>query len=248
MLDGSLKALLMLNVEPQLDIDDAPATLKALGSADMVVAFTAFKSAALDSADVLLPITPFTETSGSFVNAEGRLQGFRSVVKALGDSRPAWKALRVLGNMLELEGFDFETSEDVRKEALGGAESFADRLDNRSTLEIAKIPLPTLDGAAIERIADLPIYATDVLVRRAESLQLTADARPALASLSPALADELGLAEGSLARFSNGVGQSVELPVSIDSTLAPRCVRIPVGLPFTAALGAAFGALSVKKL
>ncbi len=248
MLDGKLKALLMLNVEPMLDIDDAPAAMRALQSAELVVAFTPFKSAALDVADVLLPIAPFSETAGSFVSAEGRLQSFRGVVKALGDSRPAWKALRVLGNMLGLSGFDFETPDDVRVEALGDGGSIAGRLDNHSSSEVSSIELAPVDDSAVERIADLPIYATDMLVRRAESLQLTADGQPVLASISPELAGELGAAAGDLIRFSRGAEVSLELPVAVDARLAPRAVRIPSGLAATAALGSAFGALSVGKV
>jgi NADH-quinone oxidoreductase subunit G len=95
-----------------------------------VVALTAFKDAAADFADVLLPIAPFTETSGTFVNAEGRVQSFHGVVKPLGDARPAWKVLRVLGNLLGLQGFEQTSSEEVRAQALGDLSTVAARLDN----------------------------------------------------------------------------------------------------------------------
>ena len=91
----------------------------------MVVALTPFRSAGDDVADVLLPIAPFTETSGTFVNAEGRVQSFHGVVKPLGEARPAWKVLRVLGNLLGLAGFEFESSEEVRDEALGDVATIA---------------------------------------------------------------------------------------------------------------------------
>ncbi len=248
MLDGSLKALLMLNIEPLLDIDDAPAAIKAMAGAGLVVALTPFKSAALDAADVLLPTTPFTETSGTFVNAEGRVQSFHGVVKALGDSRPAWKALRVLGNMLGLDGFDFETSDAVRQQAIGDSDSIAARLDNRAPMAVEDMPATSFDESTIERIADLPIYASDMLVRRAASLQLTADAQVPLASMSPELAAELGTSAGAICRFSRGAQATVDLPVVIDNRLAARAVRIPLGLPSTAALGAAFGAMTVEKV
>ena len=100
--------------------------------------------------DVLLPITPFTETSGTFVNAEGRVQGFHGVVKPLGDTRPAWKVLRVLGNMLELKGFDFETSEEVRAEALGDVSRIASRLSNvTGALTAASAATTPIDGPSI---------------------------------------------------------------------------------------------------
>ena len=101
-----MKALLLLNVEPELDAANPPAARAALQRSGLVVALTSFKDAAVENADVLLPIAPFTETAGSFVNAEGRLQSFTGVVAPLGDTRPAWKVLRVLGNLLGLPGFE----------------------------------------------------------------------------------------------------------------------------------------------
>ena len=112
---------------------------RSLAGAEMVVAMSAFKTAAMDYADVLLPISPFSETSGTFVNAEGRGQSFHGVVKPLGDTRPAWKVLRVLGNLLSIDGFDFETSEEVRNRALGDLSALAARLDNRTTAAISAV-------------------------------------------------------------------------------------------------------------
>ncbi len=115
------EGLLLLNLEPALDAADPVAADAALQGSGLVVALTAFKDAAVANADVLLPIAPFTETAGSFVNAEGRLQAFNGVVAPLGETRPAWKVLRVLGNLLELPGFDFDSAEQVRAAALGDA-------------------------------------------------------------------------------------------------------------------------------
>jgi NADH-quinone oxidoreductase subunit G len=247
MLAGGLKAVLLLNVEPALDVADAPAALAALGAADLVVAMTPFKSAALDCADVLLPIAPFSETSGTFVNAEGRPQSFHGVVKPLGETRPAWKALRVLGNLMGLDGFDFETSEDVRAEALGNLGLLPSRLSNRAPLEAAALALaaPAAE-AGLERVADLPIYATDSLVRRAPALQATADARGAARiGVSPVLAQRLGLVSGGLARVSRGAA-AVTLPVVVEPGLAPQAVRVPAGLEVTAPLGAAYGPLNLE--
>lgn len=245
MLGGALKACLLLNVEPALDVADAPLALASLASADLVVALTPFKSAAIDCADVMLPITPFSETSGSFVNAEGRVQSFHGVVKPLGDSRPGWKLLRVLGNTLGLAGFDFETSEDVRAEALGDLASLPARLGGGTALDLSQIEIIPPAPDAIERIADLPIYATDALVRRAPALQHTSDGRPPLASLNSALASRLGIAAGADIRVSRGTA-SVTLPATIDDRIADGVVRVPAGLAATSALGAAFGALSVE--
>jgi NADH-quinone oxidoreductase subunit G len=112
--DQPAKALLLLNTDPVLDGANAAAAKKAINAAEMVVVLTPFKTGpVVEFADVLLPTAPFTETSGSFVNAEGRLQSFVGVAKARGETRPGWKILRVLGNLLSLQGFDFDSSEQV---------------------------------------------------------------------------------------------------------------------------------------
>ncbi|GAB4555816.1 MAG: NADH-quinone oxidoreductase subunit NuoG [Rhizobacter sp.] len=241
MLAGSLKACVLLNVEPTLDSAN-PSAAAALQKADMVIAMTPFKTAGVEYADVLLPVAPFTETSGTFVNAEGRAQSFHGVVKPLGDARPAWKVLRVLGNLLGVKGFDFETSEEVRAEALGDLASMASRLNNRTAAAAAV----AVAAPGYERIADVPIYATDSLVRRATSLQLTADARPPVVSLPTALWLLLGLSEGALVKVSQGDASAV-LPAHPDATLASTAVRVPAGHLATASLGAMFGAITVER-
>ncbi|WP_270175026.1 NADH-quinone oxidoreductase subunit NuoG [Diaphorobacter sp. ED-3] len=176
MLDGRLKAALLLNVEPEHDSAMGAAAAQALAQTDMVVTLSPFKTN-LEFSDVLLPIAPFSETSGSFVNAEGRLQSFHAVVKPAGEARPAWKVLRVLGNLLGLEGMDYETSQDVLVRATGKPAGEctllpAERLSNATSAE------PKLGGECAEPVV-AAIYQLDSLVRRAPSLQLTADARAA---------------------------------------------------------------------
>ncbi|MDO9283486.1 MAG: molybdopterin-dependent oxidoreductase, partial [Aquabacterium sp.] len=243
MLSQPMKALLLLDVEPVLDAADAAAAQAALAGSGLVVALTSFKDAAVANADVLLPIAPFTETAGTFVNAEGRVQSFTGVVKPAGEARPAWKVLRVLGNLLGLSGFDQETAEEVRAEALGDLAGVAKRLDNSTA---AAISLPAaVDG--LQRVADVPIYAADALVRRAASLQLTADAKAPVASLPQGLWQQLGLSDGDRVRVSQG-GASAVLPVRLDASLATHTVRVPAGHADTATLGAMFGALTVEKV
>ncbi|MFO1294102.1 MAG: NADH-quinone oxidoreductase subunit NuoG [Rubrivivax sp.] len=245
MLAQPMKALLLLGVEPVLDAADAAAAKAALAASGLVVALTPFADAAADVADVMLPIAPFTETGGAFVNAEGRLQSFHGVVKPLGETRPAWKVLRVLGNLLELPGFDHETVEDVRAEALGDAAALAARLSNASTLPAA---LPQAAAPAsvtqCERIADVPIYATDSLVRRAGALQRTADARPPVVGVPTPLWGALRLTDKVL--VSDGQ-TTVLLPAREDRSLAEGTVRIAAGHPDTAALGAMFGTVTLEK-
>lgn len=237
------KALILLNVDPALDSANPAAAVKAVNAAEMVVVMSPFKSG-MDYADVLLPTAPFTETSGSFVNAEGRLQSFVGVAKALGETRPGWKILRVLGSLLGLQGFGQESSEQVRNEALGVDADLSSRLNNASSAAVQF-------GAAtaIERLADVPIYATDALVRHASSLQLTTDAKnAAVAHVSQALWTQLGLGEGAEVQVSQDGAGSARLKAKLDATLPANVVRVPAGLPETAALGAAFGSLTIAKV
>ncbi|MEY3272243.1 MAG: NADH-quinone oxidoreductase, subunit NuoG, partial [Pseudomonadota bacterium] len=249
MLTQPMKALLLLHTEPQLDGADAAATAAALARSGLVVAMTAFfdgpDSPLGQAADVLLPTASFTETGGSFVNAEGRLQAFHGVVKPLAETRPGWKILRVLGNLLGLPGFEHDSVEAVRAEALGDVATLAERLDNNTATQPAPAALAAAAGG-LERIADVPIYATDMIVRRATSLQLTADAREPVAGIPPALWAQLGLADGDRVRVSQGQGHAV-LAARRDDTLASTAVRVSAGHPATAALGAMFGPLSVEK-
>ena len=175
MLDGQLKALFLLNNEPELDSAAGAQAAVALAKTSMVVTLSPFK-ANMAFSDVLLPIAPFTETPGTFVNAEGRVQSFHAVVKPLGETRPAWKVLRVLGNMLGLPGFAFESSVEVLAQVFGPA------VDGRSQVASGKLSnasdvLPAVGAAPATRPAVASIYQLDSLVRRATSLQLTADAR-----------------------------------------------------------------------
>jgi len=165
MLAGGLKAVILLNTEPEFDSAAGKKAPEGLSKVDTVVTLSPFKTN-LAFSDVLLPIAPFTETSGSFANAEGRLQSFHAVVKPLGDTRPAWKVLRVLGNLLGLPGFEFESSQEV----LTAATATTPALNNATQAAI------TLAASATEPVV-ASIYQLDGLVRRAPSLQLTADAR-----------------------------------------------------------------------
>ena len=178
MLAGGLKAVLLLNTEPEFD--SVVGTAHKLGRAEMVVTMSPFKSNMAFS-DVLLPIAPFSETSGSFANAEGRVQGFHAVVKPLGDTRPAWKVLRVLANVLGLPGFDFESSQDVLANlkvdlSEGATQVSPDRLSNKTQAPIDM----SVDVRAVPVVASL--YQLDGIVRRATALQMTADARQAHAA------------------------------------------------------------------
>ncbi len=242
MLNGSaLKAAVLLNTDPVLDSANAAAAAKALEAAEMVVVLSPFKTG-IEYADVLLPIAPFTETSGSFVNAEGRLQSFVGVVRPLAETRPAWKVLRVLGNLLGLEGFNQDSSEQVREQALGG--DLSARLNNATTAT----PAAGVRGEGVERFGNLPIYAADALVRNSTSLQLTSDGREAATvGLPTSLWQQLGLAEGDLVRVVQD-GGAAQLPARLEVGLPDGVARVPAGLPQTASLGAVFGTVSISKV
>jgi NADH-quinone oxidoreductase subunit G len=243
MLAQPRRAYLLLHAEPDFDCCDPREATKAMAAADLVVALAAYRSFAADYADVLLPVVPFTETSGTYVNCEGRMQSFNAAVKPLGEARPAWKVLRVLGNLMSLPGFDHESTEAIRDEVCL-ADSVAGRLDNRVNGIALSLDSAPSDG--LERIADVPIYFGDPIVRRAGSLQRTRDALPPRAWLGPALAGQLGVKQGERVRVRQGEGTAV-VEVGIDERLPAGCVRLAAAHRHTAGLGPMFGAISLER-
>jgi NADH-quinone oxidoreductase subunit G len=241
MLAEPRKAYLLLNAEPEIDCNDPRTAVKAMDAADFVISLSAYKGFALDYASVLLPIVPFTETSGTFVNAEGRMQSFNGVVKPLGDARPAWKVLRVLGNLLGIEGFDYDSSEQVRDEIIK-PEDIAARLDNRLGGIALQLPAAS-DG--VHRIADVPIHFSDAIVRRAASLQQTHDAAPPRAWMNSALLARLGLKDGQAVKVRQGEGEA-DVSAALDDRLPRDCVRVAAAHASTMNLGPMSGAVSVE--
>ncbi|MCZ8236067.1 MAG: NADH-quinone oxidoreductase subunit NuoG [Inhella sp.] len=235
------KAVVLLGVDPLLDTGDAAASAATLRQAQMVVGLSSHRTdALLDHADVLLPTAPFTETSGSFVTADAQLQSFVGVVPPLGETRPAWKVVRVLANLLDLPGFDFEGTDQIRAALLPQGLAVTPLLGQA---------MPTTLGHAegLQRLAELPIYASDMLVRHAPSLQATRDGQDAgVAQLPPGLWSHLGLAEGGedMVRVTQGAAH-VTLPARRNERLAEGVVRVAAGLPLTAALGASFAPIQV---
>lgn len=243
MLAQPRRAYVILGAEPEFDSANPQQARAALEHADTVVMLSPFASrAVMEHADVLLPVAPFTETSGTYINCEGLPQSFNGVVRSLGDSRPAWKVLRVLGNLLGLSGFEYETSEAVRDDVL--TKPVAERLSNATTAQTAA---PAAAAGGIERLADVPIYHADPIVRRAGSLQLAAASRAAVRAGLPAdLFEQLGLAVGDAVRVTQGQG-SVVLPAVLDRTLASGVIRVPAATEASAQLGPMFGTVSVEK-
>jgi NADH-quinone oxidoreductase subunit G len=243
MLEQPRKAYVLLGLEPELDCHDAHSASRAMKAADFVVSLTAFRPVEGDYADVLLPIGPFAETSGTFVNTEGRMQSFNGTVKPRGESRPGWKVLRVLGNLLGLAAFDYNTSEEVRDEA-SRPEAVAGKLSNAVSGIVLKLEPQT--AGPVERVADVPIYFADPLVRRAPSLQKTRDAAPPKAWMHSALLQQLGVTPGQQVRVRQGEGIAL-VEAAQDDGLPSHCVRLAAAHALTANLGPMVGAVSLER-
>jgi NADH-quinone oxidoreductase subunit G len=233
MIDKPRHGYLVMGVEVEHDI--GPRAVKALGDAEFGVVLSAYRNATTDAAHVVLPITPFTETPGTFVNMEGRAQSFNAVVKPQGDARPAWKVLRMLGALLEAPGFHPDTIEDVRKQIAPDLSAWARAgLGNQAESFTWELRTPSAD---VERIAEFGIYATDPIVRRSPSLQKSADGKAArTARFNAATMARLGISAGDRVRVRQGGGEAM-LAVALDAALADNTVRIARGVAETAALG-----------
>jgi NADH-quinone oxidoreductase subunit G len=242
MLAAPRKAYVLLNVEPELDCADPQQAIAAMQTADLVVALTAYKHHATEYADVLLPIAPYLETSGTFVSAEGRVQSFNGTVKPQGEARPAWKVLRVLGNLFKLDGFSQDTSEAVRDEVLKGVDVAAKLNNAIGAIESKAAP----SAAGLQRVADVPIYSSDAVVRRSASLQATLDAQTPQVWMHSAELQKLGIASGQAVKVSQGQG-SAQLFAAFDDKLPQGVARVATGHAVTAALGAMFGTITVER-
>ena len=236
-----LKAYIVLHAEPLLDAADGARAVASLQAAQFSVALTAFRSAAVDWADVMLPIAPFTETSGTFVNAAGVAQSFKGTVAARGQSRPGWKVLRVLGNLLQLPQFDDETSEGVRDAVLDG--SFDGHLSNTFAGAVS-LAAPAV---GLERVAELPIFRTDAIVRRSAPLQATPASRAPRVAMSAATLEKLGLQSGAQVRVRAGDAQ-IEIAAVQDNLVADGVLRLAAGFAATAILGAGTDQFVVERI
>ncbi|HMM47980.1 MAG TPA: NADH-quinone oxidoreductase subunit NuoG [Thiobacillaceae bacterium] len=244
MLAEPLDAYLLLGVEAELDTYDPVTAMASIDAAKFVVVMSPYKSKSLDYADVLLPIAPWTETSGTFINTEGRVQSFNAVVRPLGEARPAWKVLRVLANLLGLAGFDHNDSREVLHDVFGDTPTGSVQGFLNNQVEGVE---PDLPGPAegLERVSEVPIYQTDAVVRRSPSLQQTPDAMLPVARMHSRLIAKLGLEENGRVSVRQ-TANALTLKVERDDLLAENCVRIPAGHPLTATLGPMFGAITAE--
>lgn len=245
MVDNQLKAYVVLHAEPKFDIENGLAAEKTFANA-FGIALTSFKSAAADWAKVMLPVAPFTETSGTFVNAEGRTQSFKGVVASKGQSRPAWKVLRVLGNLLQFGGFEQESSEQVRDEVI--AQGITNKLNNKVTVLGQEVRRVTeVPEGSLERVAEVAIYRTDAIVRRAESLQATAISQTPDVRMNSVTLTNLQLSAGDKVKVKSSVGEG-EFIVALDDNLADYTLRLAQGFDATVALGNAYAQLTVERI
>jgi NADH-quinone oxidoreductase subunit G len=188
MLESPLKAYLLFGgIDPANDLGASPA---ALGAAELVVAATTHLPASLRAvAHVVLPIGSFAESSGTFVNAEGRWQSWVGAAKLVGDSRPGWKVLRVLANLLSIHGVDYVSSDEIRDavktacgervvlpgSGTGGAAStggdVAAAVRSGTSNDLSVLGGASPGGSWV----DIPPYQGDVLVRGSDALGKTKD-------------------------------------------------------------------------
>ena len=240
------KAYVMLGVEPFLDSYDPLVMRQALDSAELVVSLTAFKGVAANYSHVILPIAPFAETPGSFVNMEGRVQNFNAATKPLGDARPAWKVLRVLGNLLGLSGFDFDSVESVRAAALPeGEATVRARLDNSAPTGELVLTAPSPD---LERLGETPIYQLDSLVRRAPALQATLDSEWATVCwVHGDVIAKLNLVNGKPVRVLQEGGDSI-MKLGRDDRLPADVARVAGSHPLVSKLGPRYGSVRLEKM
>ncbi|MDL2284787.1 NADH-quinone oxidoreductase subunit NuoG [Oxalobacter sp. OttesenSCG-928-P03] len=236
------QAYLLLHTEPELDAANPLLARQVLLKAKMVVVMSPYRHGA-DYADVMLPVSPFTETSGTYINCEGRVQSFQGVVRPLGETRPAWKVLRVLGNLLELEGFEYDSSEEIRNAFLDEINGDPkNRLNNFTGLPPFFAPVEPME---LERLTDVPLCFADAIVRRAASLQETSDGMTSRIYLPVAVCEKLGIAAHDFVTVRQGEG-NVLLSAIPDETLPDNVARVYAGHASTAMLGPMFGLLHVR--
>lgn len=243
MLAKSLKHYLLVGVELEFDAANPAQAVKSLAGADGVVSVSAFLSDSVrEHADVVLPMATFPEIYGTYVNACGNWQTAKGASMAPGEARPVWKIMRVLADAQELAGFSYESPEALTKEAQQQCGSI--QLNNITDMKGVSYSAHLKD--ALVRAGEIPIYATDPLVRRSMPLQKSADGKQAFASMSNSELTNLGVADGDMVKVKQG-GGSAKLAARADDNVPPGCVWVPSGLPETQTLGDLFAAVEVSK-
>jgi len=242
MFDSPNTAYMLMNIEPERDCINPAQAMRALNSADFIVALTPYDSDAIRSyANVMLPTAPYSETSGTFVNASGTWQRFAANCSPRGETRPAWKVLRVLGNLLELNGYEYLSSEEVRAEVERDSANLI--MDNQPSWQC---PASLGNADELVRIGYLPIYGTDNVVRRSDALQQTVHAASEAVLMNAETANNLGITDATKVVVGQG-DDEVSAPLSLDESLPTNCVLINSTTVTSSGLGAPYHAVTVMK-
>jgi len=241
MLSGGTDTLMVVGAELELDTANAAQAREALADQKVIAVVSHMSDVLASTADVILPCGVIAETSGTLVNNQGDVQSFTGVVPPPGESRPAWKILRVLGNLVDVDGFDYLDSHDVRNELLG----------DQTQLPVSNAMTEGVDQArhlvsGIQRIGDVPMYSIDSVVRRSTALQHTPDSFKGQARIAPDLAEQIQLGASGRIRVTQETA-TVEIDAIADDSVASQCVWLPIGVTETASLGNGFAAISVEK-
>jgi len=241
-LKAQLKSYFLLGLEPELDCANPHKAMQAMQAAELVVVLSPFASEAMRQyADVILPMAAFTETSGTFVNLEGQWQSFKGCVEPYGEARPAWKVLRVLANVLAVDGFDYHSSQQIRDELKQSVKETSFNLEGKGYWPDSI----TSDATQLCRMTEWPVYATDSLVRRAQALQDSASNETSAIAVNSQLAKRLSLAEKNKVTLAQD-DETVNLSLSFDEHLPDQCVWVAGGVFETAKLGDPFGIINIK--
>ena len=245
MLEQPLKAYLLLGIEPELDCWDGRKALRAMQDAELVVSMTAYQTETMKQyADVLLPIALFAETSGTYINVEGQSQSFAGAVPPVGEARPAWKILRVLGNLLNVEAFEYNSSQEIKDEVTSAIENVAlDSVGNWTAPDTLNNGLS--GNGALQRITETPMCSVDAMTRRAQALQRS-DNSKGLIHIHPQLADKLNVSEGDIV-VAEHEENSISAPAMINKDISVDCVLVQAAQSMHYELGPWHGHVSLRK-
>ncbi len=250
MFSEGLKGYILYGIEAEFDLENPVQANNALSNADFVVSMTSYVTEAMkENSDVLLPITAVTEASGTLINVDGTMQSFSALSKAHGMSKPGWKVLRVMGNLFDIDGFDYQSSEDVINELSAQHNVQDGRIESNKAMNQIDWNCPEnislqATGSKLQRIAELPIYRVDAVTRRATSLQETQDGQVAFARINSALAKKLKLENDQSVTAKQG-DNSAQVTVSIDDRVSDNCVYLPAGIAAASSLGGGFDSIEL---
>jgi NADH-quinone oxidoreductase subunit G len=238
-LSAKLKAYFLMGVEPGYDFANPYGARKSMIGAEFVVLLSAYDHESMrDYADVILPIAPYAETSGTYINVDNTWQTVKGALQPHGDARPAWKVLRVLGNLLYRTDFDYTSTEDILEEVRASVS-----MSTESTyLPYYPESLPVLNQELV-RVGEWPLYRSDAIVRNAKDLQLCAASEAACIRINPVTADKLKLED--VATVSQG-DIEITLPLKRDERIAADVVWVANAMPETVDLGHSFAAITIK--